>query len=159
MNTETVTPKVKTGRKVKWPLLSLAVGESLTVPLCDGPAQKISPILSATARRNPEFRFKQKRTDGGFVITRVEAKPQEVVIAQKKTDCGHIVTKFEKCESDCAAPVAGYDSEGVPLCKECLDDLNKETAKICANPDGDTMCANCDCWKATRANCSQPLNF
>ena len=78
MNTETVTPKVKTGRKVKWPLLSLSVGESLTVPLCDGPAQKISPILSATARRNPEFRFKQKRTDGGFVITRVEVKPVEV---------------------------------------------------------------------------------
>lgn len=74
MNTE--TPKVKTGRKVKWPLLSLAVGKSLTVPLCDGPAQKISPILSATARRNPEFQFKQKRTDGGYVITRVAVKPE-----------------------------------------------------------------------------------
>ena len=30
------------------------------------------------------------------------------------------------CESGCAAPVVGYDSEGVPLCRECLDDLNAQ---------------------------------
>lgn len=27
-------------------------------------------------------------------------------------------------------------------------------ASECADPSGDTICAKCDCWKATRASCS-----
>lgn len=50
----------------------------------------------------------------------------------------------EKCEGGCEAPVAGYDSEGIPLCQECLDELRKESASgtveadKCAvhNPEG-----------------------
>ncbi len=34
----------------------------------------------------------------------------------------------EKCEGGCALPVAGHDSEGVPLCQACIDDLNDEPA-------------------------------
>ena len=32
----------------------------------------------------------------------------------------------EKCESGCAMPVAGHDSDGVPLCQACIEDLNSE---------------------------------
>jgi len=34
----------------------------------------------------------------------------------------------EVCEGGCAAPVVGYDSEGVPLCKECLEDLKRDSS-------------------------------
>lgn len=37
----------------------------------------------------------------------------------------------EVCEGGCSAPVAGYGSEGVPLCKECLEDLKRASS----NPD------------------------
>lgn len=33
----------------------------------------------------------------------------------------------ERCESGCKDPVVGHDSEGIPLCRACLDDLAKET--------------------------------
>lgn len=36
----------------------------------------------------------------------------------------------ETCESGCAEPVVGHDSEGVPLCQACLDDLNKEAGTV-----------------------------
>lgn len=32
----------------------------------------------------------------------------------------------EKCESGCASPVVAHDSEGIPLCAECYEDLASE---------------------------------
>jgi hypothetical protein len=37
-----------------------------------------------------------------------------------------LVFENEKCEGGCDAPVVGHDSEGIPLCRECLDMLNAE---------------------------------
>lgn len=37
-----------------------------------------------------------------------------------------IVDEVEKCEGGCSEPVAGTDSEGIPLCQGCLDMLRKE---------------------------------
>jgi len=32
------------------------------------------------------------------------------------------------CEGGCAAPVVGYDSEGVPLCRECIEALKRDSS-------------------------------
>ena len=43
----------------------------------------------------------------------------------------------DACEGGCAAPVAGYDSEGVPLCKECLEELERSRSNNPAQPRRD----------------------
>lgn len=37
------------------------------------------------------------------------------------------VNELERCEGGCDAPVVAHDSEGVPLCQACADDLSRDT--------------------------------
>ena len=51
---------------------------------------------------------------------------EKVREVQTKAELYALEYDGEKCESGCDAPVVGHDSEGIPLCKECLDDLERE---------------------------------
>lgn len=57
------------GRPPKWPLLSLEIGQSLTIPIA--PQHKVSSLLCETRRRHPEYKFSQKKLADGIEITRV----------------------------------------------------------------------------------------
>lgn len=57
------------GRPPKWPLLSLEIGQSLTIPIT--PQPKVSSLLCETRKRHPEYKFAQKKLADGIEITRV----------------------------------------------------------------------------------------
>ena len=40
------------------------------------------------------------------------------------------------CEGGCDSPVAGYDSEGVPLCKECIEELERSSSNVVVSRTG-----------------------
>lgn len=103
-------------------------GQRGAFPLAAGSGlRRITPLAKSAAKRFCTYTRQEDSTEDRLaeIIQDVIELTQRAMATGAKL-AHEMESEAERCESGCKEPVAGHDSEGIPLCQACLDDLARE---------------------------------